>query len=299
MPPSSRLRAGLSPLLLAVTIASGCDHASTPETGSDAGTHPGGGTDGGGGTDAGGGTPSPPPGEPIPDGGTATSAPRYEHYIRRQPYPKMVIEVDGWGNYTPTASVVTRLQKGLLSVLDKESVEITMNEKFPGKGSDHAWTNDELYSLAQSTTNLAVPVGTVEMHVMLVDGHSVMDTADGKILGLAFPWTHLVLFRQTMDSVCSGSIIPGACAQTEFGVWSHETGHQLGLVDNGLAMVGTSHKDAAHGAHDSSDKCAMYWAYEGSGITDAIGSGLFGGDTANLGLDAACMADLNAVKTRP
>ena len=55
----------------------------------------------------------------------------------------------------------------------------------------------------------------------------------------------------------------------------------LGLVANGLVMVG-NHQDAAHGAHDSNDRCIMYWAYEGSGILDALSRGLFG-DVPNLG----------------
>ena len=74
-------------------------------------------------------------------------------------------------------------------------------------------------------------------------------------------------------------------------------GHQLGLVSNGLAMA-NPHKDADHGAHDSSDKCVMYWAYESSAGIDGLLGGLFG-DQADLGFDQACLDDLNAVKNRP
>ena len=250
------------------------------------------------GTRADGGTAQPPPtGEPVPaDAGTSVEAPRYEHYIRRRPYANLVLEVDGWGGYTPTASVSDKLAKGLLGVLDKERVEVVVDQAFPGKGADHAWTNQELYSLAEQTVSLAVPEGTIKLHVMLVDGHSASDTADGKVLGLAFPWTHLVLFRQTMDSVCNKGSPLNQCAKAELGVWAHEVGHQLGLVNNGLAMT-TTHQDSAHGAHDTNDQCVMYWAYEGSsGLSGLVG--LFG-DAPNLGFDDACLADLNAVKTRP
>jgi hypothetical protein len=290
MSSSQAHRAALRPLLLALlALAAGCDLFSpSPDPTPDAGATADAGT-----------PPASPPGEPVPDAGTTVNAPRFEHYIRRQPYPRMVLEVDGWGGYTPTVSVADRLQRGLLGILDKESVEVRVDQAFPGKGADHAWSNEELLRLAEETGKLEVPVGTIKLHVLLVDGHSAMDTQEGKVLGLAFPWTHLVLFRQTLDQLCGkGPILtPPACVEAELGVWVHEVGHQLGLVNNGLVMVG-NHQDASHGAHDTNDRCIMYWAYEGSGILDALGRGLFG-DAPNLGFDAACMADLNAVKTRP
>ncbi|HEX8539425.1 MAG TPA: hypothetical protein VF664_18310 [Cystobacter sp.] len=274
------------PLLLScLMLVSACERTASPGD-ADAGTL----------TDGGAGSP-PPPGEPIPDAGTSVNAPRFEHYIRRQPYPRMVLEVDGWGGYTPTASVAEKLRQGLLGLLDKESIEVRVDQAFPGKGADHAWANDELLRLAEQTGTLEVASGTIKLHVLLVDGHSAMDTNEGKVLGLAFPWTHLVLFRQTMDTLCNRGSPLNQCARAELGVWAHEVGHQLGLVDNGLAMS-RAHKDAEHGAHDSSDQCVMYWAYESSAGLEALLSGLLG-DQANLGFDAACLADLNAVKTRP
>jgi hypothetical protein len=284
MSASQARRAGLPSLLLTtLVLVSGCELLfPSPEPG------PGPTVDGGS-----------PAGEPVPDAGSTVKAPRFEHYIRRQPYPRMVLEVDGWGGYTPTASVADRLQRGLLGILDKESVEVRLDQAFPGKGADYAWSNEELLRLAEETGKLEVPVGTIKLHVLLVDGHSAMDTQEGKVLGLAFPWTHLVLFRRTLDEVCGKTplVTPPACVEAELGVWVHEVGHQLGLVANGLVMV-NNHQDTAHGAHDTNDRCIMYWAYEGSGILDALSRGLFG-DVPNLGFDEACMADLNAVKTRP
>ena len=276
------------PLLLCACERTGqspIDHV--PEPTPDAGTQVDGGT---------GPSSDPPPGEPVPaDAGTSANAPRYELYIRRQPYPRMVIEVDGWGGYTPTASVAEKLRQGLLGLLDKESIEVKMDQSFPSLGAGYTWSNAELLRLAEQTGTLAVPEGTIKLHVMLVDGHSEMDNANGQILGLAFPWTHLVLFRQTIDASCNKSSPLNQCNKAELGVWAHEVGHQLGLVDNGLAMI-QPHKDADHGAHDSSDKCTMYWAYEGSGGLDALG---LLGDQPHLGFDDACLADLDAVKTRP
>ncbi|MET0400847.1 MAG: hypothetical protein ABW123_00535, partial [Cystobacter sp.] len=270
-------------LLSAALVLGGCEREPSP---------------GDGGSADGGSGPVVPPGEPIPDAGSSVGAPRFEHYIRREPYPRMVLEVDGWGGYTPTDSVAQKLRRGLLGLLDKESIEVRVDEAFPGKGADYAWSDAELFRLAEQTGTLEVPVGTIKLHVLLVDGHSARDTQQGKILGLAFPWTHLVLFRQTMDTVCGKGSPLNPCAKVELGVWAHEVGHQLGLVDNGLTM---SHPhrdpDANHGRHDSSDKCVMYWAYESSSGLEGL-LGLLG-EQESLGFDAACRADLDAVKTRP
>jgi hypothetical protein len=56
------------------------------------------------------------------------------------------------------------------------------------------------------------------------------------------------------------------------------------------------HKDPEHGAHDASDDCVMYWAFEGTGAVDTLLARFLGGNQAALGFDAACLADIAAAR---
>ncbi|MCZ7584914.1 MAG: hypothetical protein M5R36_17145 [Deltaproteobacteria bacterium] len=142
-------------------------------------------------------------------------------------------------------------------------------------GEDHAWTSDERDELANETFNLAVPDDTIKIHSLFLDGHDESDGGGGSILGIAWSWTHLVMYKQTIEDSCGGltlgGLTPGLretlCRMAEQTVWTHEIGHLIGLVDNGLPMV-EDHKDPdeAHGDHDASKDCVMYWAHEGESV---------------------------------
>lgn len=243
-----------------------------------------------------------------PDGGGTgetpppADRPRFEYFIRGDTYPRLVMEIDAVPGQTTRASVRRDLADGLRPLLDKpEGIEFIVDQALESRGGDHAWTFEELDLLARETFDLAVPKGTLKMHTLLVDGR-YQSPGGGTVLGIAWAHTHLVLFTQTIAESCNVGIGPLAeqvCTDAERGIWAHEIGHLLGLVDNGLAMS-TPHRepDAAKGAHDQSDRCIMYWAYEGTGIIDAVSTGLFGSTTENLGFDAACLADLAAVRER-
>ena len=74
-----------------------------------------------------------------------------------------------------------------------------------------------------------------------------------------------------------GTLEEDACRAVEFGVWSHEVGHVIGLVNNGLAMQ-SDHEDAEHPHHDVEPGCLMYWAYDGPSFGEATLSRLMAGD---------------------
>jgi hypothetical protein len=169
-------------------------------------------------------------------------------------------------------------------------------------GADHAWTDAELRELADTNADLAVDGTTATIHVLYVDGHSARDSDDGVILGIAYGNRTLVMFKATIDRVCSGAGVPvvlrdRVCEAAERTIWIHELGHVIGLVNNGLEMI-DDHQDADHGSHDADEDCVMYFAYQGAELVDLFRDQLIAGGEPDLGFDDACLADIAAVRDR-
>lgn len=243
------------------------------------------------------------PGVQPPDGGGAvTPRPRFHDYIRGDRHTRLVLEVDSVAGFEPRTSTQDAVRAQLVPLLDKPGgISVTRDGTIASRGADHAWTFAELDALAKETFDLQVEADTTKMHVLFVDGHSADDTSGGKILGLAWAHTHLVIFKKTIEDMCrsgiSAALSERLCANAEHGVWIHEIGHLLGLVANGLPMV-HDHKDPDHGAHDRSQDCVMYWAYDSGTLVDDLRSRLLGGNDAQLDFDAACRDDVAALRNQ-
>ena len=238
------------------------------------------------------------------DDGTPIDDSRIAQYIRSTQFAKLVVEVDSVPGSEPRVTAETDVVALLNQLLDKPAgIEAVRDGVIASRGVDYAWTDSELFELAEQTFDLSVSIETVKMHTMFVDGHSARDSDDGVILGLAWNNTHLVMFKQTIESICAGPQTPEAireqlCRNAEFSIWVHETGHLLGLVNAGLPMV-EDHHDAEHSAHDINEECVMYWAYEGGALIDSMRQKLMGGDVEPLDFDDKCLADIAAVRDSP
>ncbi len=240
----------------------------------------------------------------APDADTS-GLPRYSLLVRGEPYPSLVVEVDSVPGMEPDAQNQDDLAAVLDPLVDKPAgIEVVRDGALDSRGADHAWTTDELMEMANSTFDRPLADDAIAVHVMFIDGHSAEDSDQGLILGLAWSHTHIAIFEQTIRDMCDASTLPPLlagrqCRGAELAIWTHETGHLLGLVDNGLPMV-NDHRDpdTAHGAHDASDECVMYWAYEGQALFDLIGDQLLGGGDADVPFDQACQDDLAAERAR-
>lgn len=237
---------------------------------------------------------------PLPgtDGGPPARE-RWERYIRGDQDRRLVIELDVVAGAEPRASAERDLIARLTTLLDKpDGIEIVRSDTISSRGAEHAWTQDEVFALADETFDDASPAGTVTMHVMWIDGHEAGDTASGATLGYAWAHTHIVMFHDTIEDNCFRDPLLGdrVCASAQYIVWLHEVGHLIGLVDNGVPMV-TPHNDADHGAHDVDSDCVMYWAMEGRSGLDLIYENILGGGPS-IDFDPACVADIDAIRAR-
>lgn len=234
--------------------------------------------------------------------GEPTDVPRWKQLIAADPYPRLVIEVDYVAGREPRAASIAELEEILETVLDKPGgVEVVLDEELDSVGPDHAWTDAERLQLAIATSNLPVDADTIKIHTLSLDGRAEEDdTMDGVLLGLAWGFENIVLFRDTLDGGCDdalvGVLVEELCAQAELLIWQHEVGHVIGLVDGGLPMV-TDHLDPTPGAgrHDADHACVMYREYEGLDAIGATLDRLLRGGPA-IELDAACIADIDAAK---
>jgi hypothetical protein len=240
------------------------------------------------------GGPGDPNTPPEPQGSARIPA-----YLKASPYTRLVLEVDSSEGFSPRAGVETAVVDTLRAVVAKPGgVSVTRDQTLPRKGSTYEWTQSELFQLADSTFTLPRAGDTVRMHVMFLDGQF----NGGQVLGLAWSSTHLVVFKETIERQCRSGL--GAtlgervCEAAEQGVWVHELGHLLGLVNNGLPMA-APHQDADHPGHDSNDGCVMFWAFDTSSSLDKVARQLLGGEAVNLQFDDACKADLAAGRGVP
>lgn len=241
------------------------------------------GTADGGGSDGGDSPPPPTEGERA----------RVLDYLRAAPYSRLELELDAVAGKAPRASSVSFIESALAKVVSKPGGVAVVNgqQDLAGKGADGTWTFAELQSLATQTFDQPALASTIRMHVLFLDGQY----ENPNVLGVAWASTHLALFTNVIEKYCkqdpTNLLGDQVCIAAEQGVWLHEAGHLLGLVNNGLPMA-QPHDDAAHPAHDANEQCVMYWAFAAPDGITLLSKRLQGSSSAKLEFDAACQADL-------
>ncbi|HJK99663.1 MAG TPA: hypothetical protein RMF84_20715 [Polyangiaceae bacterium LLY-WYZ-14_1] len=229
-------------------------------------------------------------------GGAGDGLARPADYIRGSRATRLVIELDTVEGKAPRAGVADALTAGLAPLLDKPDgvvVEVDQTD-LPAEGEDRVWTFSALQDLADRTFDVPRPEGTIALHTLWLDGRF----ESGGVLGVAWANRHVAIFSDFLDRSCF-RLLPGiqeaVCVAAEEAIWTHEVGHVLGLVNNGIPMV-EDHQDEENGAHDDSQDCVMYWAYENASLVDLIRDDVMSGNETDLGFDDACLADLAAVR---
>jgi hypothetical protein len=221
---------------------------------------------------------------------------RVNNYLQSDAFSRLVLEVDYVDGYAPMDEAQAGMIAKVSPLVDKpDGVAAMADETIASRGADHAWTFAELDDLADQTNNLSVGDNTVKMHVLFVDGHYEQDSNDGKVLGLAWDSKNIAIFKKTIQDNCQG-VLAGdqLCRFAEQAIWTHEVGHVLGLVNNGVPTQ-ANHQDKEHGHHCTNDECVMFWAYEGTKLFDVLGDRL-GGDGGALEFDQDCKDDLASVR---
>jgi hypothetical protein len=202
-------------------------------------------------------------------------------YLRAEPDTRLVIELDAVPGLEPRAASEAVILRRFRPLLDKpDGIEIVHDDEIPPSDEDTVWTDEALAELAQEMFDDDSAPGTVSMHVMFLDGTYASES--GSTLGVAWGSRFVAMFKNVIEGSCGGlALLPGledeACVVSESGVWSHEIGHVLGLVNNGIEMQ-TPYEDKEHPHHDASEGCLMYWAYDGPSFVDTAIARLASGE---------------------
>lgn len=222
--------------------------------------------------------------------------------IQAERFSALVFEIDAVQGAAPSRGVRDRVGVEVALLVDKpDGVTVVQDETLPPSEPDHAWTKEELHELAERTENLPRAGGQARVHVVAVDGHSVNDRDGLVTLGLSFGGRTIVLFEQTLHSMCAAGQLKTAtvsqfCEECETLIWLHEFGHLLGLVNNGTPMV-EDHQDVEHGGHDQNPECIMHWLFHHVGAVEKLRGRFNAGNVAPLGFDQQCLDDLRAARS--
>lgn len=198
-------------------------------------------------------------------------------YLSSDPYSKWVIEVDYATGKAPSSALLDFVRGRLNEVANKpDGIEFRLNEALSDTGRTWNLDNGELVRYAASHQDLKTEGNTVVTHLLFVRGGTNKDNGDSKVLGVAFGRNPVVIFSDAIDGLCEGVLIGCAIPRFYESVVTHEFGHAMGLVDNGIPMVrpheASSCGNQADDGHSSNQNSVMFCGVENS--SDILG--LFG-----------------------
>jgi hypothetical protein len=195
-------------------------------------------------------------------------------YVSSDDYTKWVIEVDSIQGQAPPGGVLDFVKGRLAAVVDKpDGIEMRIDESLPARGG--TWSSKDLTDYSSAHFQAGTSGKTAAIHLLFVDG----TYEEGNVLGATFSRETssgkvvetgpIVIFSEAIRGGCGPLCLGGSTPQFQ-AVVTHEFGHAIGLVDNGIDMQ-RDHEDGAHPGHSTNARSVMYWEVETVGIFNLAG----------------------------
>ncbi|CAN5916576.1 hypothetical protein BH11MYX3_BH11MYX3_36370 [soil metagenome] len=167
-----------------------------------------------------------------------------------------------------------------------------------GAIADEELTVADILALASAHRDRHDSATTKTYYVIFVSGHFAdANGPNANVLGVSIGDTGvLAMFKDVIRST-DVLALPNVVRYVEQSTLVHELGHAIGLVDNGVHVTST-HKDPAHGAHCTNDKCVMYYLNEGASDAAQFAQMYVVGGTSIL-FGAECLGDVDALTGGP
>ncbi len=206
------------------------------------------------------------------------------HLLSNDKYKKLVVEIQYMEGFEPTAAAIDNLEDFLDDRLNKPDGIRIITKEIPAEGQS-SYDLDDIKRLEDDYRKEFTTRKEIATYFLFLDGEYAGNTSSGKVLGIAYYNTSMVIFEKTLKDASTGIGAPDR-TKIETTVINHEYGHILGLVNNGTDMQ-NDHHDEPNGAHCDNSNCLMNWTAEtGDLFNNLIGS------TPIPTLDANCINDL-------
>lgn len=185
------------------------------------------------------------------------------------------IEVDATSGGSPSQQVLDGLASRLRAVAHP-TIQVVRDQTLPSTAK--AWSDADIERLHQETQGRRTGGSTVTTHVLFLDGHSVHDKGNRRVLGIAYGYDLIVLFPSSIDASCSTFALPPCTysrSEIMLPVLVHEFGHAMGLVNRGIPMVqpheASTCGDQPDQGHSTNKESVMYCAVDTGGLLQLLG----------------------------
>lgn len=199
-------------------------------------------------------------------------------------YTTLNIEIQSMPGFALNTTTITNLENFLKDLINKPN-GINITTKQISSTSNFSLNLSDIQTIEKSNRTISNTNTAIGVYIIITDGDYAQNTGDGKVLGIAYTNTSIVMFGKTIHDNSAGRIGQPQRSSLETNVIEHEFGHLLGLVNLGTPLQ-SNHMDAAHGNHCNVKDCLMYYEAESTGVLVRL-------NTVPT-LDAQCRADLHA-----
>jgi hypothetical protein len=216
---------------------------------------------------------------------TTTLAIEVDYQTGAEPYTGTLLTMDTWNIFGVNANALFKNQKTLqvpttLAAMQALS-DITAT----------TFTSQQVLDIATKHRDQADTADRATFYIVFLNGlfHDGQMVRND-VLGVSIGATRVIAMFKPV--IASSASLPNVRKFVEQSTLVHEFGHAVGLVNNGVAMV-NAHQDPAHGAHDTSSACVMYYANEGASDAAQFAQRYITTCTEVI-FDSACLADTAA-----
>lgn len=210
---------------------------------------------------------------------------RPNDFLSAEDYTSLTVEIVYVEGLQPNATTVENLKAFLGELLNKPSGINVIERSIPSPGAT-IYNVDMLRQIELEQRSVNTEDDRLTAYFYFADGEYSGSTANSKVLGIAYDYSSMAIFEESVQEFSGGPGRP-SIAKLESTVLQHEFAHILGLVNNGTPLV-DNHHDDEHEGHCDNQECLMYYLAE----TSDIAANLFGISAPVL--DANCRADLKA-----